>query len=295
MRKFPKVYLWMGVIMILVMSCSFLSSSGGENPSETAPSTAQSSPSEAAAQDHPEGTSAADGEGQPTTPSESGSANQAINWKKPVYADNFVDIYSGWPNDPAGTLGYPEAFEGCADPTGDARYPCKANPKTQVYQMNIDGNIDPPIYVSTLDRYEYGPVGMEIDTKVLENSLGHAFYGFVCHYRDTGNYNAIIVSTKGHIGIFKLVDGKTDYLFPSDLNTDFLAYMLAAQGDNVPITLRAECNGDALILSVADSVLAETKGGRSEAGLNGLIAGVEKEGDQGKFSINFDNYKVYTP
>ena len=232
MRAISKVHLSMGLCMALLVACSFLSSPEEENTSAPAPATTQ------AMEASPEVTDTGSTQNQPQS-----DEKHAINWGQAVYADDFVDIYSGWPNDPGGAFGYPESFENCANPTGDARYPCEASPETQVYQMNIDGNTNPPIYVSALEGYEYGPVGLEIEATVLENSLGHAFYGFVCHYRGTGNYNALIVSTKGHTGIFKLENGKTDYLYPSDLNEKFQAYMQKAEADHAPIALRAECNG----------------------------------------------------
>jgi hypothetical protein len=299
----------MGLCMALILACSFLSSSETENTPAHAPAITQAmeaSPKETSAPligEEPAQETETVGEKPAAKATESDSAQkqppsdkkQAINWEQPVYADDFVDIYSGWPNDPGGTFGYPEAFKQCANPTGNPRFPCEASPETQVYQMNIDGNTNPPIYVSALEGYEYGPVGLEIEATVLENSLGHAFYGFVCHYRDAGNYNALIVSTKGHTGIFKLENGKTDYLYPSDLDEKFQAYMQKTEADHAAIALRAECNGDALFLSAGGNVLAETTGGLSEPGLNGLIAGVEKENDKGLFSINFDNYKVFEP
>lgn len=310
MSKKCSVYLWMGLCLSLSLACSILSPSEPEQttlPSDEVTQAAVSAPpqemDEASPEEELTEVTETAGEQPALETSASESADDrpapeeesAINWKHAAYADNFVDIYSGWPHDPGGAFGYPEAFEDCPNPTGNPRFPCEADPQTQVYQMNIDENTNPPIFISVLEEYEYGPVGIQADTRVIKNTFGHGFYGFVCHYRDTGNYNALIVSTKGHTGIFKLVDGQTNYLFPSDLNADLLASLQAAEADDAPLTLRAECNGDRLVLTAGDKVVTETRGGLAGEGLNGLIAGVEKESDEGQFSVNFDDYKVFKP
>jgi len=222
------------------------------------------------------------------------SDTAGINWDKPRYADNFVDIYSGWPVDKSGDMayGYPDAFGQCVNEDGS---PCEDDPAMHLYQMRFTGYSEPPIFISVLPGYEYGTVGVQIDTLVANNTLGHAYYGVVCHYKDLGNYNALVVSTKGHTGIYKMENGKASYLKEYALDTGFLTLFLVAQQANQYITLRAACINDSLSLSANGTVVAEAKGGIESAGLNGLIAGVDKEKEQGDFTIYYDNYKVFEP
>lgn len=112
-------------------------------------------------------------------------------------------------------------------------------------------------------------------------------FGLICRYIDVNNYYAMIISSDGYYGIFKVVKG--DYYLISGLNLNYDERIKKGSDINL---IEAECNGSQLILSVNGNELSRTEDTDLERGRTGLIAGTYEEAG---VAILFDNFLVKIP
>lgn len=139
--------------------------------------------------------------------------------------------------------------------------------------------------------YAWGTAGVDesnviisVDTNTL-STVGDGGYGVICRYVDSENFYGFEITEDGYYAIWKYIDGEYEFLFDwkrSELLND----------PNLKHEIKVSCDGNELILSLDNTVLATVIDLSFISGDVGLIAGTfENEG----FEISFDNYQVNVP
>jgi len=112
-------------------------------------------------------------------------------------------------------------------------------------------------------------------------------FGIICRYEDTSNFYALIISSDGYYGVYKVLDSEQlligeESMMPSDANK---------QG-NVTNIIRVDCIGSTLTLYANGTQLVSVKDNSFSSGDAGLLAGTF---DTPGTDIHFDNFVVREP
>ena len=134
--------------------------------------------------------------------------------------------------------------------------------------------------------FDLGDVQLDVDTAALSGPPDNAF-GLICHYRDSGNYAFLLISSDGFSGIGVVRDGQRtlltgDALLPSDM-------ILQGLTSN---HLRGDCIGNRLSLYINGALVNEAVLEEPTTGDVGVIVGTY--GTPGA-EIQFDNFTITNP
>lgn len=122
---------------------------------------------------------------------------------------------------------------------------------------------------------------LEVEASLYSGSVENS-HGFVCRYVDEDNFYVLTVGNDGWYSIDKFVDDNYE-----NLDSDFVSTDLIDPNFNV---VRAECNGNKLILWSNDMLLAEVEDNSLPVGQVGLYT---RSWDEGNITIAYDNFIVY--
>ena len=112
-------------------------------------------------------------------------------------------------------------------------------------------------------------------------------FGIICRYEDTSNFYALIISSDGYYGVYKVLDGEQlligeESMMPAD----------AIKQGNVTNIIRADCIGSTLTLFANGTQLVSVQDSSFNSGDAGLLAGTF---DTPGTDIHFDNFVVREP
>jgi len=177
-----------------------------------------------------------------------------------VYADDFSDAQTGWPE----AQGAQDAFY-----YRDGRYVIEINTKNYFRPISGGENLQ--------------DVVITVDTRV-ESSSGDGDYGVMCRYADTENFYMFEITQDAYYAIYMMVNGEwyplRDYTYSPSL-------------ENVTdAVFKVSCIGDTLTFAVNDVLLGAVNDSTIPAGDYGIFAGTF---DQAGNTISFDNLKVQLP
>lgn len=122
---------------------------------------------------------------------------------------------------------------------------------------------------------------LEVEASLYSGSVENS-HGFVCRYVDEDNFYILTVGNDGWYSIDKFVDDNYE-----NLASDFVSPDLIDPNSNL---VRAECNGNKLILWSNDILLAEVEDSSLPEGQVGLYT---RSWDEGNITIAYDNFIVY--
>ena len=142
-----------------------------------------------------------------------------------------------------------------------------------------------PIDTFTLLDGNFSDFVLEVDTKLVDGTDDN-WHGIVCRFQDVGNYYALAISADGYYLISKFVDGAVVELEPITPSEHI------DQGWDTVNSIRVECDGNRLTLSVNGHVLGSVTDSTFSSGAIGLTctswAGTLSE-------IAFDNIVITEP
>jgi hypothetical protein len=130
----------------------------------------------------------------------------------------------------------------------------------------------------------YTDVILETSAQRL-NGVRDGYYGVVCRQVGSDNYYGLVIGSDAAYGIFKMLDGKMDFLVEGTAPEGVI------QADE-PNQVRGECIGETLTLYANGQRLAETQDVDLESGAAGMLAGTRSSPG---FEALFKTYKVYQP
>ncbi len=137
---------------------------------------------------------------------------------------------------------------------------------------------------SMLNRY-FSDFVLEVDTKLVDGTDDN-WHGVICRYQDIGNYYAFGISADGFYQIARFVDFNQVLLEPISPSS------YVNQGWDVVNSLRIECNGNRLILTVNGYTLASVTDSTFSGGEIGFLA----TSLSGTFTeVAFDNLVITEP
>jgi hypothetical protein len=112
-------------------------------------------------------------------------------------------------------------------------------------------------------------------------------FGIICRYEDTSNFYALIISSDGYYGVYKVLDGEQLLIGEESMMPDD-----AIKQGNVTNIIRADCIGSTLTLFVNGTQLVSVQDSSFSSGDAGLLAGTF---DTPGTDIHFDNFVVREP
>jgi len=152
--------------------------------------------------------------------------------------------------------------------------------RIQVLESNTD-------YWANPGLFGLGDVSITVDVKKLAGPDDNDF-AVICRYLDTNNFYAFLASSDGYYGITKVVDSEQELIGQDQLDpTDAIK-----QGTDVVNTLRADCVGSTLTLTINGTQVGQVQDTTFTAGDVGLMAGTF---DEAGTDILFDNFVVRKP
>ena len=142
-----------------------------------------------------------------------------------------------------------------------------------------------PIDTVTLLDGNFSDFVMEVDTKLVDGTDDN-WHGIICRYQDDANYYAFAISADGYYLITKFADAAIVDLEPVTQSEHI------DQGWDTVNSVRIECNGNRLTLSVNGHVLGSVTDSTFSSGQIGLTC----TSWGGTFSqIAFDNLVISEP
>jgi tetratricopeptide (TPR) repeat protein len=128
-------------------------------------------------------------------------------------------------------------------------------------------------------------VRIEVDTEKGDGTDDN-FFGVICRYQSSQNFYALIISSDGHYGIARRVDGGGFEL----IGLAEMPFSDAINQGDESNRIVAECVGDVLRLTVNGHMLLEMRAEDFIAGDVGIIVGTF---DEPRTNILFDNFAVF--
>lgn len=112
-------------------------------------------------------------------------------------------------------------------------------------------------------------------------------FGVICRYQDPENFYALVISSDGYYGIFKMINGEFELIERPTMD-----YSDTIKGGGEVNEIHALCLGENLVLIVNDTRLIQVHDTTFSAGDVGLIAG---NFDEPGINVLFDNVIVINP
>lgn len=197
-------------------------------------------------------------------PSLDQNASAAVQSGNILFKDDFSDPSSGWEtwNEPSGSM---VAYQngGLRIYIAEKQYDFWSRPGKRVSDVRL-----------------------EVDAIKLGGPDDNDF-GVICRYQDRDNFYAFLASSDGYAGILKVKDGK--YMIISGPQ---MTYSEAIRKGAAQNHLRADCNGENLILYANGQIILEVQDQEFKTGEIGLIAGT---GETAGTDLYFDNFWAYKP
>ena len=186
---------------------------------------------------------------------------------KVIYEDDFSDEKSGWQviDSEQGFLGY----------------------KDGAYNILLKV----PAFTSWMTAQKiFNSVNIEADVTKTDGPDESA-YGIICRMEDDMNFYLFVISSTGHFGIGKVVEGKGPIMLGSDAPDKLLASDAIKKG-NETNHLLAECSDSTLTFTVNGKQLLSVQDHDLEAGDIGFLV---KTFDKPGIDVKFDNLVVKMP
>lgn len=132
----------------------------------------------------------------------------------------------------------------------------------------------------------YDDARIEIEAIKIDGPDNNLF-GMICRMQDEKNFYALVISSDGYAGIYKVLDG--EYIL---LNGETLEFSSAIYKGNAINILSATCDGDELRLDTNGEHLLSVQDEQFTYGNIGLIVGSFEEPG---VNVYFDNITVFQP